>query len=320
MTSATTWGSERAAAGLLTTGPLLCLGLLAPLGPRIARRFAVERILLVACFATALGTAARGIGGAPALYLGTLLAGAAIALSQVVTPAWVRAKAAQGTGVLTGAFSWALVAGATIATFTAIPLENLFGGWEGALAIWGLVGVAASAVWLPRAIKAHEPVPAPDREPLWRHPMAWSIAGLMGLQSMAFFSTISWLPEILTDDGLSDGYAGFLAGLTQLVQLLPAFLVPVLAARRDLAGRPADDHRRDVGDRAARRAAGERVVAAVDGVPGDRPGRRLGVGADVAGAARPLAGRGRRDGGDGDGRRVPDRRRGACAWSAPCVT
>src|SRR5262249_41861313 len=97
------------AAGLLTTGPLLCLGLLAPLGPRIARHYPVERILLVASFATALGTAARGLGGIAPLYLGTLLAGAAIALSQVVTPTWVRANAPSGTGVLTGAFSWALV-------------------------------------------------------------------------------------------------------------------------------------------------------------------------------------------------------------------
>src|SRR3954453_8781804 len=80
------------AAGLLTTGPLLCLGILAPLGPRIPRRYPVERLLVAAALATAAGTAARGLGGAPALYLGTLLAGAAIALSQVVVPALVRAR------------------------------------------------------------------------------------------------------------------------------------------------------------------------------------------------------------------------------------
>jgi CP family cyanate transporter-like MFS transporter len=63
--------------------------------------------------------------------------------------------------------------------------------------------------------------------------MAWSIAVFMGLQSMAFFSTISWLPEILVDDGISEGYAGTLSGITQLVQLAPAFAIPVLAARRN---------------------------------------------------------------------------------------
>jgi CP family cyanate transporter-like MFS transporter len=225
-------GLSAGAAGLLTTGPLLALGILAPLGPRIARRYPVERVLLVACFVTAVGTAMRGLGGIAPLYLGTLLAGAAIALTQVVTPAWVRAKATTGTGVLTGAFSWALVAGATIATFVAIPLSDAFGGWEGALAIWAIVGVVAAAVWVPLAIRAHDPVPAPVGQPLWRNPMAWSIALLMGLQSMAFFSTITWLPDILVDDGFSEGYAGTLSGITQLVQLVPAFSIPVLAARR----------------------------------------------------------------------------------------
>ena len=69
--------------------------------------------------------------------------------------------------------------------------------------------------------------------PLWRNRVAWSIALLMGLQSMAFFSTISWLPEILVAEGMSEGYAGLLSGVTQLVQMVPAFAMPVLAARRD---------------------------------------------------------------------------------------
>jgi CP family cyanate transporter-like MFS transporter len=53
----------------------------------------------------------------------------------------------------------------------------------------------------------------------------------MGLQSMCFFSTVSWLPEILHADGISKDDAGFLTGLTQLIQVIPAFAIPVLAAR-----------------------------------------------------------------------------------------
>src|SRR5690242_3097429 len=67
-------GLSAAAAGLLTTGPLLCLGALAQLGPRIARRYPVERLLVLAAIATAVGTGMRGLGGVAALYLGTLLA------------------------------------------------------------------------------------------------------------------------------------------------------------------------------------------------------------------------------------------------------
>src|SRR4051794_1726217 len=72
-------GLSGTAAGLLITGPLLCLGILAPLGPRIARRYPVERLLVAAAVATAIGTAARGLGGPPAPYAGTLVAGAAVA-------------------------------------------------------------------------------------------------------------------------------------------------------------------------------------------------------------------------------------------------
>jgi CP family cyanate transporter-like MFS transporter len=216
----------------LTTGPLLCLGALAQLGPRIARRYPVERLLVVAAIATAIGTGARGLGGIAPLYLGTLLAGAAIALSQVVVPALVRARAPERAGLLTGAYSMSLVTGATVATFTAIPFEEAFGGWELALAIWALPALVAAAVWVPLAARAHDPVPAPVGHPLWREPVAWSIALFMGLQSMAFFSTITWLPEILEADGASEGYAGFLSGLTQLIQIAPAFAIPVLAARR----------------------------------------------------------------------------------------
>jgi len=225
-------GLSAAAAGLLTTGPLLCLGALAQLGPRIARRYPVERLLVAAALVTALGTAMRGLGGVASLYLGTLIAGAAIALSQVVVPALVRARAPERAGVLTGAYSMSLVTGATVATFTAIPLSNAFGGWEAALAVWALPALVAAAVWVPLALRAHDPVPAPVGTPLWREPLAWSIALFMGLQSMAFFSTITWLPEILESDGASEGFAGFLSGVTQLVQIAPAFAIPVLAARR----------------------------------------------------------------------------------------
>ncbi len=161
-----------------------------------------------------------------------MLAGAAIALSQVVVPALVRARAPERAGVLTGAYSMSLVTGATVATFTAIPFEDAFGGWEAALAIWALPALVAAVVWLPLAARAHDPVPAPVGTPLWREPTAWSIALFMGLQSMAFFSTITWLPEILESRrGRARATRASSRASTQLVQIAPAFAIPVLAAR-----------------------------------------------------------------------------------------
>ena len=95
------------------------------------------------------------LGGTFPLFAGTLLAGAAIALAQVVIPALIRARG--GAGGLTGAFSMSLVSGATIAAFTAIPLEHAFGGWQGALAFWGLPALVAAAVWVPPRAAATTP-------------------------------------------------------------------------------------------------------------------------------------------------------------------
>jgi CP family cyanate transporter-like MFS transporter len=222
-------GLSAAAAGLLTTGPLLCLGILAPLGPRIARKMPVERLLVACALATAVGCGARGLGGTFPLFAGTLLAGAAIALAQVVIPALIRARG--GAGGLTGAFSMSLVSGATIAAFAAIPLERAFNGWQGALAIWGLPALVAAAIWIPLARASHDSVRAPEPHPLLRDPVAWSIAAFFGLQSMCFYSSTSWLPEILQASGISEGRAGTLNGVSNLVQVIPAFAVPVLAAR-----------------------------------------------------------------------------------------
>ena len=217
----------------------------------------------------------RGLGGIAPLYLGTLLAGAAIALTQVVTPAWVRAKAPQRRGRADRRVRCALVAGATIATFIAIPFEDAFGGWEAALAIWALAGAGRRRRLA--AAGARAPTTRCRRrsaQPLWRNPMAWSIALLMGLQSMAFFSTITWLPEILVDDGFSEGFAGSLSGRHAARPDRARVRDPgARRAARD-AGRPAGGDRRH----GAVGLLGVLLVpdarAAVDGLPRHRPGRR----------------------------------------------
>jgi CP family cyanate transporter-like MFS transporter len=146
-----------------------------------------------------------------------------------VIPALIRGRG--GGGKLTGAFSMSLVGGATIAAFTAIPLEQALGGWRPALAIWGIPAILAAAAWIPAARSGQDSVRAPEPHPLLKDPVAWSIAAFFGLQSWGFYSSNSWLPTILQAAGISKGHAGTLNGLSNLVQILPAFAVPVLAAR-----------------------------------------------------------------------------------------
>src|SRR3546814_20475284 len=69
-------GLSSAGAGYLTTLPVLCLGVFAPLASKIAERIGPERTLLLVLLVLMAGTALRGVGNMPARFRGSALAGA----------------------------------------------------------------------------------------------------------------------------------------------------------------------------------------------------------------------------------------------------
>ena len=88
--------------GLLTTLPVLCLGVFAPLAPRLARRWGMERSLFGALLVIALGTACRALGPVWALFSFSILTGAAIATANVLLPALVKRDFQARSAWLTG--------------------------------------------------------------------------------------------------------------------------------------------------------------------------------------------------------------------------
>ena len=225
-------GLSGLAGGLLTTLPVLGFGAFAPLGPRLSRRVSIERLLVACALITATAATVRGAGGVAPLYFGCALAGLAVAIAQVLIPVFIRTCHPEATGTLTGAYSMSLTLGATLAAALAVPLEEWLGSWEASLAAWSLPALLAAAVWLPAALAPGTVVRGDPPPGLWGRRLAWNVSVYMGVQSMAFYAGLSWVPTILEDNGYSAGTAGALQALSALVQLAPAFLVPVLAARR----------------------------------------------------------------------------------------
>jgi CP family cyanate transporter-like MFS transporter len=225
-------GLSAGVAGLLTAGPVLCFGALAPIVPRLVSRVPIELVVGVCAALTALGAGLRGVDGTATLFAGTLLAGAAVAVAQTALPALFSTRFPGRGGSLTGGFSMSLTLGAAVASGAAVPLERALGGWRGALAIFAVPAALAAAVWLAPVSRTrtlvHRVVPLRLRGIRG----SWSVAGFFGLQSMAFYAGLTWLPTIVEDAGYSEGAAGALQALANGIQFLPAFLVPVFAARR----------------------------------------------------------------------------------------
>jgi MFS transporter, CP family, cyanate transporter len=225
-------GLSALAGGLLTTLPVLGFGAFAPLAPRLARRVPVERLLVTCALITALAAGLRGAGGVAPLFFGCALSGFAVAIAQVMIPVFIRERRPEATGPLTGAYSMSLTMGAALAAALAVPLEEWLGSWEASLAAWSLPALVAAAVWTPWALQRADTVRGEPLPGLWGNRLAWNVSLYMGVQSMAFYAGLSWIPTILEDNGYSAGSAGAIQALSALVQLAPAFMVPVLAARR----------------------------------------------------------------------------------------
>lgn len=226
-------GLSGAVGGLLTTLPVLCFGLLAPLAPRLARRIPIERLVVACGLLTAGAAALRGAGGVAPLFAGSLLAGAGVALAQAVLPMFVRTRFPAQAGSLMGAFTMSLTLGGTIAAGATVPLERLLDvGWPSGLALWALPALLATLLWLPPALGRGTIVSGEAPAALLRRPLAWAVALYFGVQAATFYAGLAWLPSILRDAGYDAGEAGWLLALSALPSLLPAFVVPVLAARR----------------------------------------------------------------------------------------
>src|SRR5699024_743566 len=99
---------------------------------------------------------------------------------------------------------------ATTASGVSIPFANELGlGWQLSLLFWILPAVIGGFIWLIIAMMIKKPqkeethFETKGSSSIWKSPLAWQVALFMGLQSLIFYVTISWLTEILIDFGVS---------------------------------------------------------------------------------------------------------------------
>jgi CP family cyanate transporter-like MFS transporter len=244
-------GLSGSAIGLLTTAPLLALGLVSPLAPRLAERWGAEHVVLGCLLAIGVGVALRWLPPVFFLFAGTLLSGCAIAIGNVLMPGIVKRRFADRAATMTGVYSVGLSGGAALAAGLTVPVEDVVGGdWRLALALWALPAVLAAVVWLPqlrrRAQERHDAAQARaaalreglvddsgrQRVTLWRDRRAWAVTLFMGMQSAIFYTCSAWLPEIVRDrNDLSSGSAGALLSLVMFLGIPIGFLTAAAAGR-----------------------------------------------------------------------------------------
>lgn len=231
-------GLSSSAAGLLTTVPVLCFGVFAFVTPRLTRRFGPDRLLAISLAGLILGIALRLAPPLVALFGGTAVLGASIAVANVLMPSLVKRDFPNHLGIVTGLYTMALSAGPALSAGLTVPIEHAAGiGWRAAVGTWGLLAAAALGIWATRLGRAPRPsgpavaVLTMSIRPLWRDPVAVSVAAFMGLQSLGFYSTLSWIPTLLSDHGMRATEAGWLLSYSTFPAVIASLLTPAVARR-----------------------------------------------------------------------------------------
>jgi MFS transporter, CP family, cyanate transporter len=232
-----------ASIAVLAAIPVLCFALFSGLAAPLSRGLGEERVLLAALLLLAGGLLLRGAAPTVFLFPGTVLAGGAIALMNVLLPSLVKRRRPQQAGLLIGSYLLMLGAGAVVASLIAVPVYRAAASthpgsqWpvQLTLGLWALPAVAAAVVWLPQVRYHTKPDRrAPDRRArtvMRRHALAWQVAAFMGLQSLNYYATLSWLPTLFQDRGVSAATAGGLLALMNGGNAITAMAMPMLAHR-----------------------------------------------------------------------------------------
>jgi CP family cyanate transporter-like MFS transporter len=214
-----------AAAGFLTGLPLIAFALFSPVAPGFATRLGLDRALWMSLLILAAGIVLRSLPLPAFLWVGTALIGLAIAFLNVLVPSLVKRDFPMRVSQVTGSYTATQAAFAAIGAGVVVPVaETSPSGWRLALGIWAGLALIAMAVLLPwlrghRSGTARAATAEVSYRSPWTSALGWQVTIFMGLQSIAFYVLMAWLPTIEQSQGIPATTAGIHLSLFLLISV-----------------------------------------------------------------------------------------------------
>lgn len=222
--------------GALTAVPVLCMGLFALTVPAMASRIGRRNAVSVALITMTVAMLLRLAGAMSAtMFASALLAGVAIAIIGGLVPGIVRDQLSESNGLAASLWTGALMGGAALGAAATLPLAQLLGGWNRALAFWAVPAVLAFIAWT--LVERRQPsrddhrISMRLRDLPWNNATAWSITAMTTLNSIVFYSAIAWIAPSYQERGFSAEMGGLFLGIFTGVHILGALVLPAWSHR-----------------------------------------------------------------------------------------
>ncbi|NUS43373.1 MAG: MFS transporter [Mycobacteriaceae bacterium] len=218
--------------GMLPPALFAAGGLVAPW---LMGRIGLESTVLAGMVATGAGMLARAF--APNGWM--LLACTAIALggmgtTNVVLPPLVKKHFPARIALMSALYVTLLQIGTAAPAFVAIPLADSL-GWRGAIGVWSAVGFLAALPWL--FVRRRENggaarvVRGDILHGVWRTRLGWAMAVLFGTCAMVSYAMFAWVAPVLTSAGASPAFAGSMVGVLPVLGMALSLVAPVAVTR-----------------------------------------------------------------------------------------
>lgn len=219
--------------GILTSIPLIMFALCSSLAPKLAEKFGMEKLMAMVLFVMVIGSGMR-ILGLPFLFLGTVIVGATIAFINVLLPSLVTANFPKKIGLYTTIYITLMGVAATVAAMIAVPIVSASSWQFFVLLITGVVFLAF-IIWLPTTRNNHRFEAGKQKQQsssIWKNKAALAFLMFGGLQSVLFYTEITWLPTISQSVGFTKADAGLMAGFFNFTAIPMSMFIPAILSRQ----------------------------------------------------------------------------------------
>lgn len=226
-------GISAVTASLLTTLPVLCMGIFAPVATTLSQRYGLERTIFISLLLVTLATALRVSDRSVTILLATALAGGlGISLAGPLLSSFIKKYFPSKPGVVS-IYSVSMTIGAALASSLTIPIytrnqQNL----PLSLSFWAVLGFLALIVWMAFIPKKHHSSNETLRPRLpFGNIKAIKFTLFFGLMASMFYTMTTWLAPIALSLGYSQQDSAVFLTVFTLIQIPVALLVPSIVNR-----------------------------------------------------------------------------------------